>query len=269
MTNSEIYNIDELTSVIDLSEQYNISKQAVFKHIKTLDIDIIKIKNKAYLSHEDVNKVKEKLHETNIVNLVDESIYKVNGIDKNNINGSQKNVDEVDIKDFTVDSHIQNILLGLQTDKEEVERLKRELEIKVNEINEYKIKYESKNVELNIIKETLKETFKTKQEYYQLMIEKDKQISKLNSTLDEQQKLLFNQQSLALQSNEKIKQLEAKLEKSTITEDVKIDGNTKKYQRDGNTNASNNKVDNFYNDLRNERQQEESKGFFSKLFGKK
>lgn len=264
-------NSDSLTSVIELSEQYNISKQAVFKHIKSLDIDIIKVKNKAYLNAEDVNKITKKLQETNVVNVVNEvneTVDKVNEVNEKVVKHSQNEVDEVDKKEITADAHTQNVLLGLQNDKEEVERLKRELELRVNEVNEYKTKYEVKNAELNIIKDTLKEMSNTKQEYYQLMQEKDKQISKLNSTLDEQQKLLYNQQSLALQSNDKIKQLEEKLEKSTISEDAKIEGKNNEYQRENNTNASNNKVDNFYNDLRNERQ-EENRGFFSKLFGKK
>jgi len=86
---------------------------------------------------------------------------------------------------------------------------------------------------------------------------KDEQIKQLNNTLDEQQRLLSQQQSLQLQSNEKIKALEIELQevKETSTEDNTTDI---KVQND-------NKVDNFYKDLRNDKQ-DNNKGFLSKLF---
>lgn len=86
---------------------------------------------------------------------------------------------------------------------------------------------------------------------------KDEQIKQLNNTLDEQQRLLSQQQSLQLQSNEKIKALEIELQevKETTAEDntTDIKGH------------SDNKGDNFYKDLRNDRESE-NKGFLSKLF---
>ncbi|QIH77043.1 DUF536 domain-containing protein (plasmid) [Macrococcoides canis] len=96
---------------------------------------------------------------------------------------------------------------------------------------------------------------------------KDNQINKLNETLDNQQKLLHNQQSLALQSNEKIEQLEYKLndmnnEKKNRN---KTDGIIKEHLKD-NT-IEENKVDDFYKDLK-ERNTKDNKGFFSKIFNK-
>ncbi|HHA6081279.1 TPA: hypothetical protein ACOM7Y_002694 [Staphylococcus aureus] len=86
---------------------------------------------------------------------------------------------------------------------------------------------------------------------------KDEQIKQLNNTLDEQQRLLSQQQSLQLQSNKKIKALEIELQevKETTAEDntTDIKGH------------SDNKGDNFYKDLRNDRESE-NKGFLSKLF---
>ncbi|PKE16169.1 hypothetical protein [Macrococcoides caseolyticum] len=86
---------------------------------------------------------------------------------------------------------------------------------------------------------------------------KDEQIKQLNNTLDEQQRLLSQQQSLQLQSNEKIKALEIELQevKETTAEDNTTDIKA----------HSDNKGDNFYKDLRNDRESE-NKGFLSKLF---
>ncbi|WP_419744193.1 hypothetical protein ACN5ZK_13615 (plasmid) [Macrococcoides bohemicum] len=71
---------------------------------------------------------------------------------------------------------------------------------------------------------------------------KDEQIKQLNNTLDEQQRLLSQQQSLQLQSNEKIKALEIELQ------EVKED----------NTKQDTNKVDSFYKDLREDKQESNS-----------
>lgn len=86
---------------------------------------------------------------------------------------------------------------------------------------------------------------------------KDEQIKQLNNTLDEQQRLLSQQQSLQLQSNEKIKALEIELQevKETTAEDNTTDIKA----------HNDNKGDNFYKDLRNDRESE-NKGFLSKLF---
>lgn len=86
---------------------------------------------------------------------------------------------------------------------------------------------------------------------------KDEQIKQLNNTLDEQQRLLSQQQSLQLQSNDKIKVLEIEL--NEIKED--------------NTTQDTNKVDSFYKDLKEDKQQSNSnnnnKGFLSRLFNKR
>lgn len=71
---------------------------------------------------------------------------------------------------------------------------------------------------------------------------KDEQIKQLNNTLDEQQRLLSQQQSLQLQSNEKIKALEIELQ------EVKED----------NTTQDTNKIDSFYKDLREDKQESNS-----------
>ncbi|TDM38816.1 hypothetical protein ETI06_13105 [Macrococcoides goetzii] len=89
---------------------------------------------------------------------------------------------------------------------------------------------------------------------------KDEQIKQLNNTLDEQQRLLSQQQSLQLQSNEKIKALEIEL--NEIKEDINttdVSVQAEDVQRD-------NKVDNFYNDLKNERSKKQSQSFLSRLF---
>lgn len=90
---------------------------------------------------------------------------------------------------------------------------------------------------------------------------KDEQIKQLNNTLDEQQRLLSQQQSLQLQSNDKIKALEIELQE--IKED------TNKNEIDRFVNESDNKVDNFYRDLREDKGNNNNKGFLSRLFNKR
>lgn len=90
---------------------------------------------------------------------------------------------------------------------------------------------------------------------------KDTQINKLNETLDNQQKLLHNQQSLALQSNEKIEKIEYKLSDMN-NEEIYIDKRT-----ENTSSIKENKVDDFYKDLK-EKNIKENKGFFSKFFSK-
>lgn len=106
----------------------------------------------------------------------------------------------------------------------------------------------------------------------QMINDKDKQIQSLQddkqdltSLLKQQQTLLSQQQSLQLQSNEKIKALE--IEMNEIKKDVNRDTtdvsvNAEDIQRD----VRNNKVDNFYKDLREDRQNNNNKGFLNRLF---
>ncbi|MGK0555228.1 hypothetical protein [Macrococcus capreoli] len=264
---SDEYLLNELTSVIELSDIHNISKQAVFKHINNLNIETIKIKNKSYVSKKDLSILKAKLSETNAVNQVDKLttiVDKDNKVDNTVDEGSQKrvdNVNEVMLKDELNKQQINHLNSEVERLQLELDNALSKLESSTSEVSEFKSQALSKTKEVEVLREAMSDLSITKNEYYEQLKEKDKQINKLNSTLDEQQKLLFNQQSLALQSNEKIKQLEAKLEIANNTEDTKHNASQP-------SNNKSNKVDDFYSDLRNERQQE-SKGFFSKLFGKK
>ena len=110
----------------------------------------------------------------------------------------------------------------------------------------------------------------------QMINDKDKQIQSLQddkqdltSLLKQQQQLLHNQQSLQLQSNDKIKALETELK--GIKEDVKqnttdlhVTTEADRSQREFNDN----KVDNFYKDLKDEKDFREHRGFFSRIFKK-
>lgn len=96
----------------------------------------------------------------------------------------------------------------------------------------------------------------------QMINDKDKQIQSLQddkqdltSLLKQQQQLLHNQQSLQLQSNDKIKALETELK--GIKEDVKQDTTDLHVTT---------KVDNFYKDLKDEKDSREHRGFFSRIF---
>ena len=110
---------------------------------------------------------------------------------------------------------------------------------------------DSRNDDLvEILKQQIEDLKKDKNEYIN-------QVNNLNGLLKQQQTLLSQQQSLQLQSNEKIKALEIELQevKETTAEDNTTDIKA----------HSDNKGDNFYKDLRNDRESE-NKGFLSKLF---
>ncbi|PKF32759.1 hypothetical protein [Macrococcoides caseolyticum] len=110
---------------------------------------------------------------------------------------------------------------------------------------------DSRNDDLvEILKQQIEDLKKDKDEYIN-------QVNNLNGLLKQQQTLLSQQQSLQLQSNEKIKALEIELQevKETTAEDNTTDIKA----------HSDNKGDNFYKDLRNDRESEH-KGFLSKLF---
>lgn len=102
-----------------------------------------------------------------------------------------------------------------------------------------------------------------KQNYERQLQVKDSQIKQLNDTLN-------NQQSLQLQSNEEIKALKVELkevkEDSTKqdTTDLHVTTEADRSQREFNDN----KVDNFYKDLKDEKDSREHRGFFSRIFKK-
>lgn len=114
---------------------------------------------------------------------------------------------------------------------------------------------------VNLLKKQLEDKEKQISFLENQMNVKDNQINKLNETLDNQQKLLHNQQSLALQSNEKIEKLEDKL---SLINNLKNE-NQNKEEPSTNISTNENKVDDFYQDLK-ENNEKDNKGFFSKWF---
>jgi len=112
---------------------------------------------------------------------------------------------------------------------------------------------------VELLKSQIEDLKRDKSDYLEQLNTKDKQIEQLNTTLDEQQKLLHNQQSLQLQSNEKIKALEIEL--NEIKDDTSKADNIQ----------DTNKVDSFYKDLREDKQQNNSNtnkkgGLLSRFF---
>ncbi|WP_320186978.1 DUF536 domain-containing protein [Macrococcoides caseolyticum] len=114
---------------------------------------------------------------------------------------------------------------------------------------------------VKLLKQQLKDKEKQISFLENQMNVKDNQINKLNETLDNQQKLLHNQQSLTLQSNEKIEKLEDKL---SLINNLKNE-NQNKEEPSTNISTNENKVDDFYQDLK-ENNEKDNKGFFSKWF---
>ena len=95
---------------------------------------------------------------------------------------------------------------------------------------------DSRNDDLvEILKQQIEDLKKDKNEYIN-------QVNNLNGLLKQQQTLLSQQQSLQLQSNEKIKALEIELQEV----------------KDDTSQADTNKVDSFYKDLREDKQESNS-----------
>lgn len=140
-------------------------------------------------------------------------------------------------------------------------KIKSDSEIKMNDDLKEKFNSDTNKAEaqrnsnnddlIEILKEQIKELKRDKEDYKQQLQIKDNQIKQLNDTLDEQQQLLHNQQSLQLQSKEKIKALEGELKE--VKEDTT------------DISAGDNNDNNFYRDLSSVKQ-DSSKGFLSKLF---
>ncbi|MEK4758614.1 DUF536 domain-containing protein [Macrococcus sp. FSL W8-0367] len=112
-----------------------------------------------------------------------------------------------------------------------------------------------------LLKQQLKDKEKQISFLENQMAVKDNQINKLNEALDNQQKLLHNQQSLALQSNDKIEKLETKIQ------GLNSDSRHTKEVSKGHFQENDNKVNDFYKDLKEDKPTN-STGFFSRLFGK-
>lgn len=116
---------------------------------------------------------------------------------------------------------------------------------------------------IEILKEQIKELKQDKAEYLKQLNTKDSQIKQLNDTLDEQQQLLHNQQSLQLQSKEKLEALEVELkevkEDSTKQDTTDVSVNVPATAEADTTNQN---VKNFYTDLK----QNKNKSFISRLF---
>lgn len=104
---------------------------------------------------------------------------------------------------------------------------------------------DSRNDDLvEILKQQIEDLKKDKAEYIN-------QVNNLNDLLKQQQTLLSQQQSLQLQSNEKIKALEIELKESVEKK---------------NHNVQSSKIDSFYKDLRNEKIERKSESFISRFF---
>lgn len=111
---------------------------------------------------------------------------------------------------------------------------------------------------IEILKKQIDDLKQDKEKYERQLQVKDSQIKQLNDTLN-------NQQSLQLQSNEEIKALKVELkevkEDSTTQDTTDVSVPAEDVQRD-------NKVDNFYRDLKEDKGNKQSQSFLSRLFKK-
>lgn len=112
---------------------------------------------------------------------------------------------------------------------------------------------------IEILKQQIEDLKKDKAEYVN-------QVNNLNGLLKQQQTLLSQQQSLQLQSNEKIKSLEIELKEITEEKDSNTQSNLRDVEEEYINVSKSNKVDSFYKDLRDESHGNKNKSFISRFF---
>lgn len=251
-----------MKSCIDLATDLNVSKQTIFNNAKRLDIELIKQDNTLYIQSDDDIK--------RIISRVLNNKAKALNIDvselMNNDSSLKQSTDKEDTQDV-IEDDLRDKIDNLQADNE---RLQNEL----NSLN-------NQSEIIQLLKSQIEDMKQSQdKEIKRLEADKDKQIqslskdkeqyiiqvNNLNDLLKQQQQLLHNQQSLALQSNEKIKALEIEL--NEIKEDTKHDTtdlnvHAEDVKRDV---QKDNKVDNFYRDLKEDRSNKQSQSFLSRLF---
>ncbi|TDM12176.1 hypothetical protein [Macrococcus bovicus] len=114
---------------------------------------------------------------------------------------------------------------------------------------------------IEILKKQIEDLKKDKAEYIN-------QVNNLNDLLKQQQTLLSQQQSLQLQSNEKINALEIELKE--VQEDIKYQTKDVSFKDENGRShgdvESNSQVEKFYRDLRNDSSNQKQESFISRLF---
>ncbi|TDL94264.1 hypothetical protein [Macrococcus carouselicus] len=179
-----------MKAVKEIAEMCNVSKQAVFNQIKAHDIKIAKVKNVAYVVH-------------------DEAIETLLNHFNKNHQAEDKALDEVKTETTKKDNAIKQ---HEQVDKEVVNLISNDKASSSNkELDQLKAEIKLLSSQLDSERQLTSILMKQSEIDNKQIDTKDAQIKQLNNTLDEQQRLLHNQQSLALQSSNRIKELETEL----------------------------------------------------------
>lgn len=198
-----------MISVSEVASSSNLSKQSIFNNLKALDIEIVKHKNKAYISNEkDLQRLLKRLEDNNkgmltkILESDNEEINKhvVNLINDTNISIGKHSTDKFD----------KNI-------KKDVNQVD-EFNNRIDKLLKENIKLIEDNEKLNNKVTYLNSQFNSLTNQSEVIELLKSQIEDLKEDKINLTRLLDQQQRLAIDSNSRIKYLEKKIVES---EDVK------------------------------------------------
>lgn len=199
----------QLISVSEIASSSNLSKQSIFNNLKALDIEVVKHKNKAYISNDkDLQRLLKRLEDNNkgmltkILESDNQDIIK-HGVKFINSHEASINVPLTDTIDKVVKQDVN------QTDEinKQLDELIKENDRLIEDNKTLNNKVISLNAEIN--------SLINQSEVIQLL---KSQIEDLKEDKNNLTRLLDQQQRLSIDSNNRIKHLENKLVES---EDIK------------------------------------------------
>lgn len=226
----------QLISVSEVASSSNLSKQSIFNNLKALDIEIVKHKNKAYISNdEDLQRLLKRLEDNN------------KGMLTKILDSDNKDINKHVVK--LINSHATSINIGstdtvdkvVKQDVNEVDELNKQLDELIKENNRLieanktlNNKVASLNAELNSLNnqseviQLLKSQIGDMKQSHEKEIrrlEDDKEnlqnnINNLDERLEESLNLVSQQQSLALKLQSDLDTIEAKQSHSDVSNHV-------------------------------------------------
>lgn len=198
-----------MISVSEVASSSNLSKQSIFNNLKALDIEIVKHKNKAYISNEkDLQRLLKRLEDNNkgmLTKILESDNEEINKHVVNLINDTN-----ISIVKHSTDKFDKNI----KKDVNQVDEFNNRLDKLLKE----NIKLIEDNEKLNNKVTYLNSQFNSLTNQSEVIELLKSQIEDLKEDKINLTRLLDQQQRLAIDSNSRIKYLEKKIVES---EDVK------------------------------------------------
>lgn len=227
----------QLISVSEIASSINLSKQSIFNNLKALDIEVVKHKNKAYISNdEDLQRLLKRLEDNNkgmftkILESDNQNINKhvvnlINAESSSNIIGLSDTVDELNKQLDELIKENDRLIENNKTLNNEVTSLRTEL----NSLDK------NKSEVIQLLKSQI-EDMKQSHEKEIKRLEDDKEnlqnnIDNLDERLKESLNLVSQQQSLALKLQSDLDTLEVKQSQSDVSNHVNAEREDKGNQK--------------------------------------